>query len=47
MRFIAGAKFLRPRYAPSERLGEYLRRDSSLAPALLAVDDLGSRDLLA
>ena len=26
---------------PSERLGEYLRRGSSLAPALLAVDDLG------
>jgi hypothetical protein len=31
----------------SERLGEYLRRGNSLAPALLAVDDLGCRDLLA
>jgi hypothetical protein len=47
MRFMAGAKSVPEVCRHLQRLGDYLRWGSSLAPALLAVDDFGCRDLLA
>jgi thiosulfate reductase cytochrome b subunit len=44
MRFMAGAKSVPEVCRHLQRLGDYLRWGSSLAPALLAVDDLGCRD---
>jgi hypothetical protein len=45
--FYGGAKSVPEVCRHLQRLGDYLRWDSSLTPALLAVDDLGCRDLLA
>jgi hypothetical protein len=41
---MAGAKSVPEVCRHLQRLGDYLRWGSSLAPALLAVDDLGCRD---